>query len=211
MRVGRRAVVSRGHRRGVLADLPAAIAGKRAGAAAHRDAMSSLIAQVESELRAAFASLDGWAEDVLDREHERLAELTAALGAQAARVRQMDELLETCREPADDDLGEEPIETNHPRFARSAANRSKNLARLAEVRRQTRADLLATLAWLRELVSMIHLAKFTGAPASRAAELVAQIAAAVEGISDVTWREEGPLTPSLRSDERDVAASHPAA
>jgi hypothetical protein len=37
---------------------------------------------------------------------------------------------------------------------------------------------------------MIHLAKFTGAPASRAEELVAQIAAAVEGLSDLTWREE---------------------
>jgi hypothetical protein len=37
---------------------------------------------------------------------------------------------------------------------------------------------------------MIHLAKFTGAPASRASELVAQIAAAVEGISAVTWQDE---------------------
>jgi hypothetical protein len=49
---------------------------------------------------------------------------------------------------------------------------------------------MGTLAWVRELVSMIHLAKFTGAPASRAEELVAQIAAAVEGLSEVTWQEE---------------------
>jgi hypothetical protein len=47
---------------------------------------------------------------------------------------------------------------------------------------------------VRELVSMIHLAKFTGAPASRAEELVAQIAAAVEGLADVTWREEGAVS-----------------
>ena len=46
---------------------------------------------------------------------------------------------------------------------------------------------------MRELVSMIHLAKFTGAPASRAEELVAQIAAAVEGLSDLTWREEATV------------------
>ena len=45
---------------------------------------------------------------------------------------------------------------------------------------------------MRELVSMIHLAKFTGAPASRAEELVAQIAAAIEGISAVTWQEAAP-------------------
>jgi len=44
---------------------------------------------------------------------------------------------------------------------------------------------------VRELVSMIHLAKFTGAPASRAAELVAQIATAVEGLSEVTqWEDD---------------------
>ena len=36
---------------------------------------------------------------------------------------------------------------------------------------------------------MIHLAKFTGAPPSRAEELVTQIAAAVEGLSAVTWQE----------------------
>jgi hypothetical protein len=49
---------------------------------------------------------------------------------------------------------------------------------------------MGNLAWVRELVSMIHLAKFSGAPAARAEELVAQIAAAVEGLSELTWREE---------------------
>ena len=52
-------------------------------------------------------------------------------------------------------------------------------------------DLLNTLAWVRELVTMIHLAKYTGAPASRAEELVLQIATAVEGLSEVAaWRDE---------------------
>jgi hypothetical protein len=37
---------------------------------------------------------------------------------------------------------------------------------------------------------MIHLAKFTGAPAARAEELVAHIAAAVEGLSETAWLEE---------------------
>jgi hypothetical protein len=36
---------------------------------------------------------------------------------------------------------------------------------------------------------MIQLAKFTGAPVSRAEELVAQIAASVEGLSEVSaWQ-----------------------
>jgi hypothetical protein len=38
---------------------------------------------------------------------------------------------------------------------------------------------------------MIHLAKYTGAPATRAEELVVQIATAVEGLSEVAaWKEE---------------------
>jgi hypothetical protein len=58
------------------------------------------------------------------------------------------------------------------------------LQRLRQLRDRAYEDLMATLAWVRELVSMIHLAKFTGAPAARAEELVAQIAAAVEGLSE---------------------------
>ncbi len=48
---------------------------------------------------------------------------------------------------------------------------------------------------------MIHLAKFSGAPAARAEELVGQIAAAIEGISEVTdWRNraaEQPIRPAV--------------
>ena len=75
------------------------------------------------------------------------------------------------------------------RCRRSREARVQNLARLAAVRRQTHADLMATLAWIRELVSMMHLAKFTGAPASRTESLMAQIAAAVEGVSDAGHRD----------------------
>ncbi len=75
------------------------------------------------------------------------------------------------------------------RYRHSEQTRRANLARLREVRNRAFDDLMGTLAWVRELVSMIHLAKYTGAPASRAEELVAQIAAAIEGISAVTWQE----------------------
>jgi hypothetical protein len=64
-----------------------------------------------------------------------------------------------------------------------------------------------TLAWVRELVSMIHLAKYTGAPASRAEELVAQIAAAIEGISAVTW-QEAAADSSARSKRTDSVPTH---
>jgi hypothetical protein len=163
------------------------------------DEMASAIVQVERELDAALSSLDGWAEDALAGEGGRITELCHALAAQAARIRQMDDLLSRTeatemdaypKSSANGLLAHEAIE----RWHKSQQARANNLTRLAQVRRQAHADLMATLAWIRELVSMIHLAKFTGAPASRAEELVAQIAAAVEGVSAVAWPDPEPPT-----------------
>jgi hypothetical protein len=158
------------------------------------DPMAGAIAQVELELDAALKSLDGWAESALACEADRIAELCQALRAQASRIREMDKLLteinahqspDSADAPPLDALASDALE----RWHKSQEARANNFGRLADVRRQTHADLMATLAWIRELVSMIHLAKFTGAPASRAEELVAQIAAAVEGVSAIAWKE----------------------
>jgi hypothetical protein len=157
------------------------------------DEMDLAIAQVERELDAALSSLDGWAEDALACEGDRIAELRHALSAQATRIREMDELL--VRTKASEENQSPSVDTASPeavdRWKKSQQARANNLSRLANVRRQSHADLMATLAWIRELVSMIHLAKFTGAPASRAEELVAQIAAAVEGVSAVSRHDCG--------------------
>ena len=192
-----------------------------------RDEMAKAITQVDAELDAALSSLDGWAEDVLAREKDRIRELRSAWNSQAARIRDMDHLLVrpevaqvTETAPADEhspgsDLqsavsGQPAVNAtdcaqlspgapglrsidhapDSDRRRQSELARQKNIKRLRQVRRQAYDDLMGTLAWVRELVSMIHLAKFTGAPAARAEELVAQIAAAVEGVSAVTWREE---------------------
>ena len=69
------------------------------------------------------------------------------------------------------------------RITTSEQSRRENLTKLQCVREQWHGDLLATFAWVRQLVTMIHLARYTGEPASRAAELVQQIAKAVEGLS----------------------------
>jgi len=58
-----------------------------------KDDMSAAIAQVDAELEAALNSLDGWAEDVLARERDRIRELRDAWNTQANRVREMDRLL----------------------------------------------------------------------------------------------------------------------
>lgn len=146
------------------------------------DSMTLMIAHVEAELDAALASLDGWAEETLGRESVRIAELKAAWSLQAARIREMDRLLSPASTPAVAIAdGQWP--------SRSEEARQENLQRLKQIRQQAFEQLTATLAWVRELVSKIHLAKFSGASAAQAEELVAQIAAAVEGISEVTsWR-----------------------
>jgi hypothetical protein len=157
------------------------------------DDMTVAIAQVERELEAALHSLDGWAEDVLKREQDRLNELRSAWKAQAERIREMDALL-----GRPEDTAHAPPEgagAESERLRHSAQARRQNIERLKQVRERTYQDLMITLSWVRELVSMIHLAKFTGAPASRAEELVAQIAAAVEGLSALTWQDE-PLVPA---------------
>ena len=161
-------------------------------ASAPTDSMAVAIRQVEAELDRALGSLDGWAENVLAEEQTRLAELRAAWRVQAERIRELDKLLvqpeflsERGITAAGSDAG-----SSGDRLRQSEQARRENIERLRALRGRLHEDRIGTLGWVRELVTMIHLAKFTGAPASRAEELVAQIAAAVEGLSEVsTWRE----------------------
>lgn len=162
-----------------------------------RDEMATAIDQVDAELEAALNSLDGWAEDVLAREKNRIHELRTAWTAQSERIREMDRLLASpeYREalPRGPAAGIAVSHAAAERLERSQQVRRQNIERLRKVRQRAYEDLMGTLAWVRELVSMIHLAKFTGAPASRAEELVAQIAAAVEGLSELTWQDEASV------------------
>ena len=165
-----------------------------------RDEMAMAIAQVEVELDTALRSLDGWAEDVLAAEHDRFAELRTAWRQQAERVRELDRLLaQTSFDTTAPDATSALTQVASPamnRIQTCERTRTENLLKLKHVRQQLHDDLMAMLAWVRELVTMIHLAKYTGAPASRAAELIQQIAAAVEGLSEVTtWVDD----PQLRS------------
>ena len=162
----------------------------------YNDGLAAAISQVETELDAALEGLDGWAEDVLNSEQHRLEELRAAWKAQADRIRSIDQLLAEPSARADS-LAEVSAEVASAR--QSEKTRQDNIRQLSNLRKRMHADLVGTLAWVRELVTMIHLAKFSGAPAARAEELVAQIAAAVQGLSEVSsWREE----------ERVSAAAH---
>jgi len=167
-----------------------------------RDEMDAAIEQVETELDAAMKSLGGWAENVLTSEDARFSELRATWRTQADRIRELDTLLvqpdfvagSASVESESVGRADDSITGCDERIRQTEDSRRENIARLRAVRRQVHDDLLGTLAWVRELVTMIHLAKFTGAPASRGEELVAQIAAAVQGLSEVAeWRDETEL------------------
>jgi hypothetical protein len=159
------------------------------------DDMARAIAQVDAELDAALGSLDGWVSDVLARERDRIRELRAAWMIQAERVRDMDRLLALPDSPAAALCVEASVSE---RLRRSEQARRDNLQRLRSIRQQAHDDLMGMLAWVRELVSMIHLAKFTGAPAARAEDLVAQIAAAVEGLAETASNESSWSPPAGR-------------
>ena len=151
-----------------------------------QDELSAAIEQADAELETALGSLDGWAEHVLSRERGRIEELRTAWKAQAERVREMDRLLSR----PDAELLSSPSGEATPaaeRLRQIEEARQQNRERLRQLRAQAYTDLLGNLARVRDLASLIHLAKFSGAPAARAEELVASIAAAVEGVSGLTW------------------------
>ena len=152
------------------------------------DEIARMIRQVETELETALRSLDGWSDAVLAREQHRVEELRAAWHTQAARIRELDRLLAkpAFAEPFTHRL----VGSSGDRVVTAERARSENVARLRAVRDQMHGGLLDTLARVRELVTMIHVAKYTGAPVSRAEDLVTQIATSVEGLSEVaSWRD----------------------
>lgn len=176
------------------------------------DAMGAGISQVEAELDTALTSLSGWAEGVLAREDAGLLELRATWRFQADRIRELDLLLAQPSFVAV--AGDDNQSTGKPGhiLRKTEDARRENLERLKSIRSQMHDDLMGTLAWVRELVTMIHLAKFTGAPASRAEELVSQIAAAIEGLSEVSqWQDDSGFRAEAMDSQKDNAAHEPAA
>ena len=146
--------------------------------AAPSDELAGQIAQVETELGLAFQSLDVGADTALRPEHGRIGELQAAWRLQAERIRELDRLL---AQPAFVEFA--PTSSETERATQCEQSRQQNLARLRAIRQQIHQNLLDTLAGVRELVTRIHLAKYTGNPT--ASELSAQLATVTAGLSEV--------------------------
>lgn len=167
---------------------------------ASQDEMASAIAQVDAELGAALSSLEGWADDALARERERLHGLRAAWTARAGRIRAMDRLLALPGNGAAGGCQEQfsavplPVSAaTNERLRHSQGVRQQNLERLRGVRQRAYDDLMTTLAWVRELSSMLQLARFTDTSAARLGDLLAQVAAAGEGVPEITWPDDTTL------------------
>jgi hypothetical protein len=126
------------------------------------------------------------------REEDRFAQLRGTGHAQAGKIRELDRLL---LQPAFAEIAtNELADYSEAPAASSERSRRANIASLAAIRRRHYDDLLSTLGKVRELVTMIHLAKYSGAPASRAEELLLQIANSTEALSEVAlWRGDKSL------------------
>jgi hypothetical protein len=160
------------------------------------DPILAEIARVESELESALRTLDGWAEGALALEDARFDELSNAWRVQAQRIQELGDLLNASEEQSS--VPDDPM-LPPDSIRQSVRARRDNIERLRQLHQRMQNDLLGNLAWVRELVTLIHLAKYTGAPASRAEELVAQIAAAVEGLSEVSdWRTNDEPVAAVR-------------
>jgi len=155
--------------------LPILLARPSSVSVAGNDDLARMLAVVERELDAAQSTLEAWI-GIPGEQRRRIHTLREAWQAQAGRLREMDRLLARPEYAAEDTAAPGAV----PRVRQSLSARQQNLERLRQVRQQAEADLLASLAWVRELASRIHLARFTDAPAARAEELLTEIAAAVE-------------------------------
>jgi hypothetical protein len=167
-----------------------------------KDEMDRAIDQVDVDLSKALASLEGWAGPALAGETQRIHELRHAWTALADRIREMDRLLVGPQMAHEVGLlsgsGAEALSSAaRERLQHSVEVRRQNMERLRNVRQRAYEDLMGTLAWVRELISMIHVARFTGAPAARVQELVAQIASAVEALGEVSDEERTSFPPHV--------------
>jgi len=150
------------------------------------DDLDRAIEKVLLELEGALQSLEGWGESIRENARGRFQALHTAWTAQAGRVREMDQIMARSKDVS----MEGNLLSGSERVRGSQEVIRKNNALLEQVRQQTLDDVLGRLARVRELVSMIQLARFTGAPSTRAEELVAQIGAVVEGMPGTIGQQE---------------------
>jgi hypothetical protein len=164
--------------------LPILLARPGSAPSSSEDRLEQTICIVQAELDAALAGLGDEVQPTEDQ-RQRIDQLADAWRAMARRIRDMDRLLSSW-----DDTRPERSSNLETRVRQSLASRQQNLERLRQIRQHTEADLLASLASVRELASRLHLIRFTNAPTEQAKKLLTEITTAVDYLSTVSGPEE---------------------
>jgi hypothetical protein len=177
---------------------------RRSGDGSHSaESLDLTITSVHAELVSALGGMDGFADGAVPQQRDRLNELRMAWVAQAARIREMDRLLSEVERDADEPL--EDGASQRVQATREAVR--QRVHELRQIRDQAHASLAQTLALVRELVSMIHLARFADTPSARAQELLAEIAAVTQDMCN-QGSTAGHVT--LACDKRGCSPAGPA-
>jgi hypothetical protein len=137
--------------------------------------------RVHAAVVALRTALDGWPSPPASE--EALASAERGLLALSVRLADLDAVLQELEAAAPP-----PV---HPDAADLVRARADNLARLHQVRDETRARLERGLARLSDLATRAHLARFTGEEAAAVADALSRLAAAVDGAAEVS-RVGGP-------------------
>ncbi|MGM0556024.1 MAG: hypothetical protein ACQEVA_06580 [Myxococcota bacterium] len=152
------------------------------------------VRKVEAGLLAALEELDGAPEDVLRPEFNRIRGLMDSLDAMAARRDDMRSMLAESQfdrglaKARLEELERDP-DADRARLE-SVRNRIKHIDRLEQMHEALSADVDRTLLKLEETTSQIRLLRFADSPAEEVSDLVRDITATVEGLS------EGLMTPA---------------
>lgn len=134
------------------------------------DELSDLTSEVEQELSSAIRTLNGSAANLSTNE------IKLAWQRHTKRIHEMDELLTNISKQKSAEL---PNSTNG-RVNESEQARQQNFERLGRVRETAYENLMSSVASVREVVSMIHLARFTDETETSTDRIAAQIDSALE-------------------------------
>ena len=147
------------------------------------------VTAAEHRLLAAMESLDGIAEEVLGPEIARIRGMTTDLEAAERRLEEMEDLLKTpefdLKRVAETlrDLRDRELDEDDPRI-QSVLARERNIVRLTRLRDQAHADLERATFELEEMSAQIRVLRFADRPDTALIELVREVAATVEGVTE---------------------------
>jgi hypothetical protein len=158
-------------------------------AAPNKGDADARLQRAEQGLLAVLAELDGAAAGALKQEVPRIQKLAASLQKLSGRVQDMDRILATPEFDADrasallSELHARGAELSDPR-ALSLRTRLRNIERLKSLREGTAELLERSLLKIEEMSSQVLLLRFAVDPEREVAELMRDIAASVEGLSE---------------------------